>query len=262
MPARSIAANVALFVAVTAAASLLLGAAQPALGVPDVVIQIVQFSPALGAAAVWLLRWRSPDLRRSARFSLRLSRAAALRLAGVTALFAAVFAAALGLYTGVFGGALEPGRAGGSGFPIALILAAQLIGACGEEAGWRCYLQTELQQRWGPVATGIAVGLLWGAWHIHVFAQEPWAITGFFLMTVSVSVILSVLLLHDSTGNLLIAGVLHALINLGLLFFLPDAIEHGTQIMSLALPFAAAATAVALIPSLHGTPREPAPTRA
>ena len=41
-----------------------------------------------------------------------------------------------------------------------------LIGAFGEEAGWRGVLQPELQRRFGPIKGTLLVGLIWGYWHL------------------------------------------------------------------------------------------------
>ncbi|NUS83256.1 MAG: hypothetical protein HOY75_11030, partial [Streptomyces sp.] len=52
-------AKAGVFLAVTFVTAGILGAAQPATGIPTEVIQLTQFGPALGVAAVALL-WPSP----------------------------------------------------------------------------------------------------------------------------------------------------------------------------------------------------------
>lgn len=239
--------NVGVYLLVTSLTAVLLNLLQNPLGIAPVVIQIVQFSPALGVAAVVVLRWRNPGLRRAARPSVRWGNGALARVAVAAGLYAVMLAAALWVYAGVFGGEVRPADPGGFGFPVLLIVVAQFLGACGEEAGWRCHLQPELQARFGVLPAAVAVGLLWGAWHVHVFVQEPMAVAGFFLMTVSSSVVLAVLLQRDRTGDLWVSGLMHTLMNLGLLFFLPDAVTNGPQIMSMAVPFVLTAVVASVV---------------
>ncbi|MGW8529574.1 MULTISPECIES: CPBP family intramembrane glutamic endopeptidase [Nocardiopsidaceae] len=236
---------------VTTLASVLLNVFQEALGVPSVVIQIVQFGPALGLLSVLLLRLRRPEKRTAIHLSLSLGRGALGRALFAVGLYAVVLVVALAAYALLFDGEVSAADPAGFGYPFLLILVAQFIGAGAEEAGWRCYLQPELQGRFGVLPAAVVVGILWGAWHIHIFAQEPLAIAGFFLMTISSSVVLAVLLRRDRTGNLLISGLLHTLINLGLLFFMPQAIENGPQILSFAIPFTIAAVVVAVVGTRH-----------
>ncbi|MFE2166572.1 CPBP family intramembrane glutamic endopeptidase [Streptomyces sp. NPDC059447] len=97
-------------------------------------------------------------------------------------------------------------------------MVAQLVGACGEEVGWRCFLQPLLRTRLGTIAASVTVGVLWGAWHVQVFAQAPAYAVGFLTATVAMSVVLGIAL--DGLGGwrrLLYAGGFHALVNLGLL---------------------------------------------
>lgn len=51
-----------------------------------------------------------------------------------------------------------------------LIAVAQFVGACGEEFGWRYFLTPYLRTRYGVLTTGTIVGVLWGLWHVQVFA--------------------------------------------------------------------------------------------
>lgn len=104
-----------------------------------------------------------------------------------------------------------------------LIAVAQLVGACGEEIGWRCFLQPLLRTRFGTLASSVTVGLVWGAWHVPVFGRAPAYAAGFLLATVAMSVVLGVAL--EGTGGpyrLLLAGGFHALVNLGLLLCMDE----------------------------------------
>jgi membrane protease YdiL (CAAX protease family) len=51
---------------------------------------------------------------------------------------------------------------------VSTLLASLLvmIGAVGEEAGWRGVLQPELERRFGAFKGTVLVGLVWGYWHL------------------------------------------------------------------------------------------------
>jgi membrane protease YdiL (CAAX protease family) len=52
---------------------------------------------------------------------------------------------------------------------LGAIVVAIISGGVTEEFGWRGYLQPKLRSRYGPVRTGVLVGILWGLWHLG-----PW----------------------------------------------------------------------------------------
>ncbi|MDH6543395.1 membrane protease YdiL (CAAX protease family) [Streptomyces sp. SPB4] len=206
------------FTAVAFVAAGVLGAVQPATGVPTEVVQLTQFGPAAGVGAVALYRWgRTRELLRGGHGERGVGRATGLL--GSAVLVVALTVLAYGTLRGAVG-FTPPGALHHS---FVLIAAAQLVGACGEEIGWRCFLQPLLRTRWGTLVSSVTVGLVWGAWHVPVFAQAPAHAAGFLLATVAMSVVLGVAL--DGTGGayrLLLAGGFHALVNLGLLLFLDE----------------------------------------
>lgn len=198
----------AVFLTVAFLASGGLAALQPATGIPGEVIELVQFGPAVAVGVLVLLRRRRISAVLAGTFGGRF-RPAVLLTAPL------IIAAAAVPY-----GLLSP--EGGFEAPehsFALIAVAQFVGACGEEIGWRCLLQPLLRTRFGVLTSSVAVGLLWGGWHVQVFAQDPLYAASFVLGTVSMSVILG-LALDRSGHRLLIAGAFHTLINLGLLLLM------------------------------------------
>ncbi|MFG2696284.1 CPBP family intramembrane glutamic endopeptidase [Kitasatospora sp. NPDC048407] len=224
----------ALFLAVAFPAAGLLGAVQPLTGLPDEVLQLTQFGPALGVAAVALMRpsqvWGllTAGGARGPRGALLLSAVAITALA---------VAGALLLHGGV------PVRDPGSlAAPFGVVVVAQFVGACGEEIGWRCLLQPLLRTRFGPLGSSAAVGLLWGAWHVQVFAQAPAYAAGFLAATVAMSVLLGLAWERIGAHRLLLAGGFHTLVNLGMLLFLDE--ESGA--VEPMLLFGAASVLVAL----------------
>jgi membrane protease YdiL (CAAX protease family) len=41
-----------------------------------------------------------------------------------------------------------------------------------EELGWTGFATAELRKRHGVLATGLIMGLLWGAWHVPLYVQS------------------------------------------------------------------------------------------
>ncbi|WP_406114720.1 CPBP family intramembrane glutamic endopeptidase [Kitasatospora purpeofusca] len=203
-----------------------LGAVQPATGVPTEVVQLTQFGPAAGVLALALL-WPG-RIRARLAGTARAKRDTAWAgpgrsRAGLLLLLTAplIIALAAGAYALLDGDARLTGPRS-LAHPFALIVLAQLIGACGEEIGWRCWLQPLLRTRFGPLAAPVVVGLLWGAWHVQVFAQRPGYAAGFLLGTVAMSVVLGLALEGVRAHRLLLAGGFHTLVNLGLLLAMDE----------------------------------------
>ncbi|MFB7324776.1 lysostaphin resistance A-like protein [Streptomyces sp. NPDC056190] len=247
-------AEAGVFLAVAFVAAGALGAAQPATGIPTVVIQLTQFGPALGVAGVALLRpsrirhrlaGALPTRRATEPGAHRPNHTPYLLL--LTA--ALIIALAAGTYAWVEG-TLRVTDPGTLGSPLALIVVAQLVGACGEEIGWRCLLQPLLRTRFGPLTSSITVGVVWGLWHVQVFTHAPAYAAGFLLATVAMSVVLGVSQDCTWTNRLLLAGAFHALINLGMLLFLND--ESGADLSMMLFGLAAL---VAMVPWVLRGPR-------
>ncbi|MFD7667548.1 CPBP family intramembrane glutamic endopeptidase [Streptomyces sp. NPDC059788] len=202
-----------LFITVAFVAAGALGAIQPATGIPAEVIQLTQFGPALGvglAALLWPSRVRE----------LLAGSGPGPGGRGVLLLVTAplVIALSVAAYTALTG---DP-RFTRPDAPFALIAVAQLIGACGEEIGWRCFLQPLLRARFGPLTTSVVVGVVWGSWHVQIFARHPLYAAAFVTMAVSMSVVMGWALEGARAVRLPLAGGFHALINLGLLLFMDE----------------------------------------
>lgn len=227
---------------VTSVGALVLGLIQPALGIPEVVIQLKQFGPALGVMTVLLLwpRWKNPALALELRFWPLQPR----KLIAVAALTAGTFAAAWLWYT-VTGKPVAYTPPASLSHPFWLIVIAQFVGAAGEEIGWRCFLQPTLQSRIGVFPASVIVGVLWGIWHIGVFA-EGWTYALFFILfAVSLSVIFGEMLRDARGGKLVIAASYHTLINLGMLLWFDE--EAGSSLAMGTLAVSCAIVAVIML---------------
>lgn len=200
-----------LFLAVSAATSPLLLAAQSSTGWPTDAIVLTQLATAVGALVAWVV-WRG-----------RLPRPAVVVRGWRRPLLVAVAVAAV---VGVLLLVIE--RLGGQGWstldpdvlgaPLGVVVLLQLVVAAGEEVGWRGVVQPAIETRTGPVRAGVLTGLLFGVGHLHVAAAGP----ALFAVFVVAAVGLSLVLAHATTGRgawqrVVVASVLHWLVNLVLL---------------------------------------------
>ena len=86
-----------------------------------------------------------------------------------------------------------------------------------EELGWTGFAAPELRKRFGFLATGIIMGLLWGLWHFPVFsasgrASEPLSpiiFTTALLFTWLIPYRVLMVWLYDHTRSLLLAILMH-----------------------------------------------------
>ncbi|MGK4578682.1 CPBP family intramembrane glutamic endopeptidase [Kitasatospora sp. HPMI-4] len=255
-------AEAGVYLAVAFVAAGALGAVQPATGIPPEVVQLTQFGPAAGVVTVALLWPSRVRSRLAGALPRRREAARAVRggpSRGLLLLLTAplIIALSAGGYAWVEGG-LRMTDPGTLSDPFALIVVAQLVGACGEEIGWRCLLQPLLRTRFGPLTASALVGAVWGVWHVQIFAHAPAYAAGFLLATVAMSVILGLALEHVRANRLLLAGGFHTLVNLGMLLFMDD--ESGTALpmvlfggacLLAAVPWVLRAPAVR-IPAAHG----------
>jgi membrane protease YdiL (CAAX protease family) len=209
-------------------------AGQTAFGIDPVLIEIVQFAPGFAAVVTVLLfrgstRWRFEFVPGTfTGGGVRIGAAAAA--AGILILLTVALCAAAGI-------AIPVTALSTVGPPVAALLVAQFIGACGEELGWRCFLQPTLGTRACPVTTGVVVGLIWGLWHVQVIALGPWYLLAFLAATVGMSIVLALLLHSRGAPDLLVAGTFHFLINIGLLVVLDE--ESGNAAPEIAFGVAA-----------------------
>ena len=97
--------------------------------------------------------------------------------------------------------------------PLFVVL---FIAALGEEIGWSGYATEPLQSRWGTLAAGLIIGLVWAVFHFiplwQVNRSMEW-IAWWSLATISLRVIMTWLYIHTGK-SISAAAIFHAMINL------------------------------------------------
>lgn len=96
---------------------------------------------------------------------------------------------------------------------LSIMIVGITLGAWGEEAGWRGFMQPALERSFNPFVASIIVGLLWSVWHVSHFALGPLFMLFFTLDTITSSLIYT-WYIREKRGYL-IPTVLHAVSNLG-----------------------------------------------
>jgi uncharacterized protein len=134
-------------------------------------------------------------------------------------------------------------RAEGLPFPFWVLVITMIVGAAGEELGWRAYLQPYLQTRFSVLRSSLIVGVLWGFWHIGGFANGLVYMGLFVVMATGLSVVMGAVLQGARRTNLVVATAAHAAVNLGLILLFDE--ENG-DVFSMAV-LAAVWTVAAIV---------------
>lgn len=88
-----------------------------------------------------------------------------------------------------------------------LLLIGFFVGAAGEELGYLGYAIDPLQERWGTLAAGAAVGLVWGLWHVPALLQNDQALPYIAIgLLASIGVRILIVWIYNNNGGSVFAG--------------------------------------------------------
>jgi membrane protease YdiL (CAAX protease family) len=151
--------------------------------------------------------------------------------------------------------------------PVVLFIVCGVIflqAGIGEEIGWRGYALPRLVARHSPASASVALGLLWGLWHLPLFAitgtvqqrsASPQGILLFLAFLILWSVIISWIYIH-SNGSLLLAMAQHTAANVASVFLQP--MRSATSLLVLIGAMTLAVLAIVLLDrAMRRCPGEP-----
>ncbi|MEV0029897.1 type II CAAX endopeptidase family protein [Nocardia sp. NPDC050793] len=214
----------------TLAASVVLLAVQPHSGIDPAALSLVQFGPTLGVLATWLtFRKTVAGLLPAAESSRRVG---ASVVAVVTA--CVLFWVLITMAAVVSGTALVGPAAVGS-LPFAVFLLLQLLGAGGEEIGWRGLMQPMLESRMTRFAAISTTGVTWALWHVQAFEADLVTAACFFVSTMAFAIVLGYLSNGSFRQRVLIASIGHWLINIATYLLAGDNTLDRPQIVFIAI---------------------------
>ncbi len=202
--------KIGLFALVTLVVTIVFALVQQKAGWSYEKITLPQLAPAVAVLVMFLI-WRELPARLNFHFD------------GMVAIRSAM---AFAIPLGLFGVAHFVGRLFGIEAKIPsnlagllpVMIAGMVVGALGEETGWRGFLQPLLEKRYALPVASIVVGLIWGLWHVGHYKNGVLFMVGFLLVTISASIVVA-WLLRGTDYNLIIAAVFHLAINLGFFAF-------------------------------------------
>jgi membrane protease YdiL (CAAX protease family) len=118
------------------------------------------------------------------------------------------------------GGQLSVSLPGPPHLIVAFVLAQVVLFGGTEEVGWRGYLQPRLQQRTSVLTAGVAIGVVWWAWHLPLFVgranyvAEPLPLVTYTTFVLGASTVLGAFV-NVTGGRALPVMLLHGTVNLG-----------------------------------------------
>jgi len=130
-----------------------------------------------------------------------------------------------------------------SASPVSLI--GMIIGAVGEETGWRGFLHRRLNRRLNGLVSSLIVGIPWALWHIGLY-QNGALYMGFLVLLITSYAVVLYVLVEPISFNIWIAALFHLSINITNLVFL-SVINDTPFMIGMALVWVAIAPGIVMM---------------
>ncbi len=186
--------------------TLVLAIVQQAFGFDAVKISLPQFGPGL-AAIVMMMAFRSDHINPTISFR-GISFLKYLGAIGIPLIVPVIIFLVYNQFINPL--SIPPINA----TSLMLMLGGILLGAFGEELGWRGYAQNLLDRNLNDFIAFLLVGVLWGLWHVGNFQYGPIYMLFFVSSTVGYSAIMA-WLLRGTNYNVVLATLFHFAVNVG-----------------------------------------------
>ena len=206
-------ARIGLFFVLTFVFTITFAIGQQLVGIDPEKISLPQFGPGL-AAIVMIIVYKRDDVKLNVSF-MKIS---FLKYLGALGIPISVSAIQFLIYNQFISPLTAPTIDAAS---FALLLGGIMLGAFGEEVGWRGYAQNLLAKRLNGLAGFLIIGVLWGVWHVGNFQNGPLFMLFFVFSTIGYSAVMA-WLLKGTNYNVLLATLFHFSVNAGF-FMLRDA---------------------------------------
>lgn len=214
--------KIGLFFIVTFVFTILLSGVQQLLGIDPTQVSLPQFGP--GIAALVMLRLFRKD---QVKLTLTLKGIHPLKYLVALVLPLVVPAILFLVYNQIVAPISIPSI---SGTAFLMMLVGIMLGAFGEEVGWRGYAQNLLAREGNNVVAFLVVGVFWGVWHIGNFQNGPIFMLFFVLATIGYSAVMD-WLVQGSTSNVVLPTLFHFSVNVG--FFILQAAATDVRIAAM-----------------------------
>jgi membrane protease YdiL (CAAX protease family) len=206
--------RVGVFYGITFVFTIILAIIQRVLGIDAEKIVMAEFGPGL-AAIVMLLLFRGDNVK----FTIAFKGIPFLKYLGAI-IIPIVVSIILFLVYRHFISPISVPLTNITSLPI--MLGGMLLGAFGEELGWRSYLQSVLSRRLNELIAFLLVGVLWGLWHVGNYQNGPTYMLFFVFSTIGYSAVMA-WLLQSTNYNVVLACLFHFAVNAGF-YMLKDAL--------------------------------------
>jgi membrane protease YdiL (CAAX protease family) len=194
--------------------TIILAIVQQALGLNTDKISLPQFGPGL-AAIIMILVFRSDNVK----FTITFKGVHFLKYLGAIGIPIVVPAILFLIYNQFISPLRIPPINAAS---LMIMFGGMLLGAFGEELGWRGYAQNLLERQQNGLIAFLLVGVLWGLWHVGIFQNGPTYMLFYVFSTIGYSAVMA-WLLQGTNYNVVLACLFHFAVNAGF-YMLKDAL--------------------------------------
>ncbi len=206
--------KIGLFFVITFVFTILLSMVQQLLSIDPVQVSLPQFGP--GIAALVMLRLFKKD---QVKLTVTLQGIRPLQYL-VAVVLPLVVPVILFLVYNQFVAPISIPSISGTAFLV--MLGGIMLGAFGEELGWRGYAQNLLARERNSVVAFLVVGVLWGVWHIGNFQNGTIFMLFFVFSTIGYSAVMG-WLVQGANSNVVLPTLFHFSVNVGF-FILQEAV--------------------------------------